>query len=109
MPSFLKDKMQLPTNFFRRTSVTSTSRSDLTPFQYFVSAATKESYYPLEFDVESFKNNFADILATLELAKTKKSSNWLKAMMGFLGTKTTKYAGRAAAFVLAILGVVAHN
>ena len=74
-----------------------------------VSAANKESYYPLEFDVESFKNNFADILATLELAKTKKSSNWFKAMMGFLGTKATKYAGRAAAFVLAILGVVAHN
>ena len=74
-----------------------------------VSAANKESYYPLEFDVESFKNNFADILATLELAKTKKSSNWFKAMMGFLGAKATKYAGRAAAFVLAILGVVAHN
>ena len=74
-----------------------------------VSAANKESFYPLEFDVENFKHNFADILATLELAKTKKSSNWLKAMMGFLGTKTAKYAGRVAAFVLAILGVVAHN
>ena len=74
-----------------------------------ISAANKESYYPLEFDVENFKNNFADILATLELAKTKKSSNWFKAMMSFLGTKTVKYAGRAAAFILAIFGVVAHN
>lgn len=74
-----------------------------------ISAANKESYYPLEFDVESFKNNFADILATLELAKTKKSYNWFKAMMEFLGIKTAQYAGRVAAFILAIFGVVAHN
>jgi len=74
-----------------------------------ISAANKESYYPLEFDVESFKNNFADILATLELAKAKKSSNWFKTMMSFIGRKAVKYAASAAAFVFAIFGIVAHN
>ncbi len=74
-----------------------------------ISAANKESYYPLEFDVESFKNNFADILATLEFAKAKKSSNWFKTMMSFIGRKAVKYAASAAAFVFTIFGVVAHN
>ena len=74
-----------------------------------ISAANKESYYPLEFDVESFKNNFANILATLELAKAKKSSNWFKTMMSFVGRKVVKYAASAATFVFAIFGVVAHN
>ena len=74
-----------------------------------ISAANKESYYPLEFDVESFKNNFADIIATLELAKTKTSSNWFRTMMSFIGRKAVKYAASAAAFVFAMFGVVTHN
>ena len=43
-----------------------------------------------------FKNNFANILATLELAKAKKSSNWFKTMMSFVGRKVVKYAASAA-------------
>lgn len=74
-----------------------------------ISEANKESYYPLEFDVKGFKNNFADILATLEFAKAKKFSNWFKSMMSFIGRKAVKYAASAATFVFAMFGVVAHN
>ena len=71
-----------------------------------ISAANKESYYPLDFDVDSFKNNFADILATLELAKAKKSSNWFKTMMSFVGRKATKYAASAAMFAFVIVSAI---
>lgn len=76
-----------------------------------ISAANKESFYPLEFDAEQFKQNFANILATLEFAKTEKQSNWIEMFKVFFSKKVAKYAASVASFAFAIVAAIgfAHN
>ena len=52
-----------------------------------ITAANNESIHTYEFDAERFKHDFANIIATLELAKTKKHSNWLEALKVFFSKK----------------------
>lgn len=68
-----------------------------------ITAANKESFYPLDFDVEGFKRNFADIIATLELAEEEKPTNWFKNVIIFFGRKITRCAASVASFVFALI------
>ena len=68
-----------------------------------VTEANIEKSYPFEFDVDTFKMNFANILVALEEAKEAKQNNWFKTVIDFFNQKTVKYADTAAALAVAII------
>lgn len=108
------------------------NEEELDRLQEIIKAAECKEAYPFEFDVKQYKTDFANLMATLELAKNKslkpvedsnidtvtvikkestKKSKLVSVMKSIFASKQLRYAGSAAAvFVLSVAsGIIATN
>ena len=87
-------------------SNTAISTSEMELASHAISEANSEKPYPFDFDVEAFKMNFGNILATLENAKETKRNNRFRTLSSFFSRMSMKYVQKVAMVAAALTAMI---